>query len=124
MKKHPIKGAAIVERILQNSDDIQLKTIAINIACYHHEKWDGSGYPKGLKGEEIPLEARIMALADVFDALVSKRVYKEQFSFEKAFSIIEQSAGSHFDPYLCKQFLDCRDNLTAIYSTDKTAMTS
>ena len=101
-----------------------LVNIARQVAMSHHEKWDGSGYPKGLKGEEIPLEARIMALADVFDALVSKRVYKEQFSFEKAFSIIEQSAGSHFDPYLCKQFLDCRDNLTAIYSTDKTAMTS
>ena len=124
MKKHPIKGASIVERILQNSDDIQLKTIARNIAYYHHEKWDGSGYPKGLKGEEIPLEARIMALADVFDALVSKRVYKEQYSFEKAFSIIEQSAGSHFDPNLCKHFLDCKDNLIAIYSLDKTAMTT
>ena len=124
MKKHPVQGASIVERILQNSDDIQLKNIARNIAYYHHEKWDGSGYPKGLKGEEIPIEARIMALADVFDALVSKRVYKEQYSFDKAFAIIAQSAGSHFDPNLCKQFLDCRDSLIAIYSTDKNGITT
>ncbi|MDO5140465.1 MAG: HD domain-containing protein [Eubacteriales bacterium] len=119
MKKHPVQGAAIVDRILQNCEDTQLKSIACNIAHYHHEKWDGSGYPDGLKGEEIPVEARIMALADVFDALVSKRVYKEQFSFEKAFSIIRESSGSHFDPFLCEQFAACRDSLIAIYSTDQ-----
>ena len=118
MKKHPVRGAAIVGRILQNSEDILLKNIAANIAHYHHEKWDGSGYPEGFKGEEIPVEARIMALADVFDALVSKRVYKEQFSFEKAFSILQESAGSHFDPFLCEQFLHCRERLISIYAAD------
>lgn len=115
MKKHPVLGTAIVERILQNSEDVMLKNIAGNIAHYHHEKWDGSGYPEGLKGEGIPIEARIMALADVFDALVSKRVYKEQYSFETAFSIIRESSGSHFDPFLCQQFLSCRNRLIAVY---------
>lgn len=90
-------------------------TIAVNVAHYHHEKVDGSGYPEGLKGEEIPLEARIMALADVFDALVSKRCYKEAFSFDKAFSIIEESAGHHFDAKLADVFLKCRPKLEALY---------
>ena len=90
--------------------------IAKNVAYYHHEKWDGKGYPNGLAGQEIPLEARIMALADVFDALVSKRCYKEAFSFEKAFSIIEESLGSHFDPELGRIFIECRPELEAMYS--------
>ena len=116
MKKHPVLGTAIVERILQSSEDILLKNTAVNIAHYHHEKWDGSGYPEGLRGTDIPFEARVMALADVFDALVSKRPYKEQFSFEKAFSIIRESNGSHFDPSLCQQFLACQDQLTVVYT--------
>lgn len=121
MKKHPVLGAAIVERILQSSEDVMLKDIAVNVAHYHHERWDGSGYPEGLKGTQIPLEARIMALADVFDALVSKRVYKEQYSFDKAFSIIQESGGSHFDPFLCRQFLACREDLIRVYATDADA---
>lgn len=115
MKKHSAKGAEIVDRILMNSDDITFKTIAVNIAHYHHEKWDGRGYPEGLSGTDIPFEARVMALADVFDALVSKRVYKERFDYDKAFSIIEESGGSHFDPDLCKEFLECREQLEALY---------
>ena len=103
-------------RILQNSDDLQFKNIAVNVAHYHHEKWNGTGCPCGLIGEEIPLEARIMALADVFDALVSKRVYKEQFSYNKAFGIIEESSGSHFDPSLCRAFLQCRPQIETLYN--------
>lgn len=118
MKKHPTFGADIVERILQNSEDTEFKRIAKNIAHYHHEKWDGSGYPKGLKGTEIPIEARIMALADVFDALVSKRVYKEKFSFDEALKIIKDSCGSHFDPFLCEKFLSCKDELCAFCSAN------
>lgn len=114
MKKHPVFGSSIVERILHSSEDEEFKNIAQNIAHYHHEKWDGSGYPEGLKGEEIPLEARIMALADVFDALVSKRVYKENLGFEETFSIIEESSGSHFDPDLCREFLSCKEELILI----------
>lgn len=116
MKLHPGKGAVIVERILQSSEDTLFKTIAIHVAHYHHEKWDGNGYPDGLKGTEIPFEARIMALADVFDALVSKRVYKDSYSYDKAFSILRQSAGTHFDPALCQAFLKCREQIEALYN--------
>lgn len=118
MKQHAEKGAVIVAQILQNSDDAQFKRTAVNIAHYHHERWDGSGYPNGLAGEQIPLEARIMALADVFDALVSKRVYKEMYSFDVAFGIIEGSSGSHFDPALCREFLQCRPQVEALYRAE------
>lgn len=117
MKTHPEKGAYIVAKILHNSDDKQFRKIAENVAHYHHEKWDGTGYPAGLSGEEIPLEARIMALADVFDALVSKRCYKEKYSFDKAFSIIEESLGKHFDAELGKIFLQQRTALEAYYES-------
>ena len=116
MKKHPVLGTSIVARILQSSEDVTLKNVAVNVAHYHHEKWDGSGYPDGKKGLEIPFEARVMALADVFDALVSKRAYKEPFGFEKSFAIIEESSGSHFDPFLCKLFLECKADLINVYS--------
>lgn len=117
MKEHSAKGAVIVARILQHSEDIAFRSIAVNIAHYHHEKWDGNGYPEGLTEKEIPFEARVMALADVFDALVSKRVYKESFDYDKAFKIIEESAGSHFDPGLCSVFLECRPRLEALYDS-------
>lgn len=116
MKKHSEKGASIVAGILQNSDDILFKNIAVNIAHYHHEKWDGTGYPCNLIKKEIPFEARIMALADVFDALVSKRVYKERFSYDRAFNIISDSCGKHFDPSLCTEFLKCRPMLEELYN--------
>ena len=118
MKKHPVLGTAIVERILKSSEDVLLRNTAVNVAHYHHEKWDGSGYPEGLRGNEIPFEARVMALADVFDALVSKRTYKEAYSFEKAYDIIQSSGGSHFDPTLCSHFLNCRDRLTEVYLSE------
>ncbi|MCQ2506834.1 MAG: HD domain-containing protein [Lachnospiraceae bacterium] len=117
MKQHTVKGATIVAQILRSSDDEKFREIAINVAHYHHERWDGTGYPEGLKGEEIPFEARVMALADVFDALVSKRVYKESFGYDKAFEIIESSCGTHFDPELCKSFLECRLELEALYDS-------
>ncbi|MCQ2573599.1 MAG: HD domain-containing protein [Treponema sp.] len=117
MKGHAGKGAVIVEQILQNSDDAGFKQVAANVAHFHHEKWNGEGYPEKISGEDIPYEARVMALADVFDALVSKRVYKEKFSFEKAFGIIEESSGTHFDPELCSQFLKCRKELEELYSS-------
>ena len=78
---------------------------AVDMAYCHHEKWDGTGYPRGLKGEEIPLSARVMAIADVFDALVSKRSYKEPFSFEQAIEIIQEGSGKHFDPRVVEAFL-------------------
>ena len=116
MKVHAAKGAEIVASLLEDVEDEEFARIAENVAHYHHEKWNGQGYPEQLKGEEIPLEARIMALADVFDALVSKRCYKEQMSFDEAFAIIEESLGSHFDPELGKIFMQCRSRLEAYYS--------
>lgn len=85
------------------------------IALYHHEKWNGSGYNKGLKGEEIPLSARIMALADVYDALRSKRVYKDAFSHEKSIDIIKSSKGTHFDPVLVDIFVNYQDEFKSLY---------
>ncbi len=117
MKQHSSEGARVVREILTGVEDEEFMQIAVNVAHFHHEKMDGTGYPKGLKGEEIPMEARIMALADVFDALVSKRCYKEAFTYDKAFSIIEESAGSHFDPDLAKVFLKCRPRLEALYQS-------
>ena len=116
MKTHSEKGAKIVAEVLQGVEDDEFVKIAVNVAHYHHEKWNGSGYPTGLAGIDIPLEARIMALADVFDALVSKRCYKEAFNYDRAFSIIEESLGSHFDPELGKLFIECRPKLEELYN--------
>ena len=118
MKKHPLEGAKIVESILKDVEDDDFLQITKNIALYHHEKWNGQGYPFGLSETNIPLEARIMALADVFDALVSKRCYKEAFSYDKAFSIIEEDLGEHFDPELGKIFLECRRELEELYTKE------
>lgn len=117
MKKHPTEGTRIVKEVLTNVDDEEFKQIAENVAHYHHEKWDGSGYPTGIKGTKIPLEARIMAFVDVFDALVSKRCYKEAFSFDTAFEIISNDLGTHFDPELGPLFLECRPELEDLYNT-------
>ena len=116
MKSHAAEGARIVREILKDTDDTDFKRIAENVAHYHHERWDGSGYPEGLKGEEIPLEARIMAVADVYDALVSKRVYKESMSFEKADAIITEGMGRHFDPQLRDAYVSAREHLEAYYA--------
>lgn len=116
MKKHSMEGAKIVNTILRGVEEDEIVDIAENVAHYHHEKWDGSGYPEGLSGVQIPLEARIMALVDVFDALVSRRCYKEAFSYDTAFRIIEESSGSHFDPELSQLFLECRNDLEEAYN--------
>ena len=115
MKKHAAEGARIVHEILKSTDDADFKIIAENVAHYHHERWDGSGYPSGLKGDKIPLEARIMAIADVYDALVSKRVYKESMSFEKADEIIMESFGKHFDKRLEPCYVSARPRLEEYY---------
>ena len=115
MKAHAAEGARIVHEILRGVEDDDFRRIAGNVAHYHHERWDGSGYPEGLKGEDIPLEARIMAIADVYDALVSKRVYKESMSFEQADSIIMDGMGKHFDPRLEPCYVAARPRLEAYY---------
>ena len=119
MKKHSKEGARIVKEILEGYGDEYFEQIAVNVAHYHHERWDGSGYPLGLKGEVIPLEARIMAIADVYDALVSKRVYKEEFSFEDANKIIIDGMGKQFDPGLEKYYLQARDKIENYYKSNK-----
>jgi len=116
MKKHSAEGARIVEQVLKDVDNIEFKQIAVNVAHYHHEKWDGTGYPEKISGDQIPFEARIMALADVFDALVSKRCYKDSFTYDKAFQIIEESLGTHFDPKLGAVFIKCRGKLEELYN--------
>ena len=118
MKTHAAEGARIVSEILKDTSDVEFAKIAVNVAHYHHEKWNGKGYPKGLKGEEIPFEARIMAVADVYDALVSKRVYKEEFSFEDANRIILDSMGEHFDKSLEKYYLAARDKIEDYYRSN------
>ncbi len=105
MKHHTTDGKEILDEILVSTAETGYLREAVDMAYCHHEKWDGTGYPRGLKGEEIPLAARVMAVADVFDALISKRSYKEPFSFEQAVEIIKEGSGKHFDPRVVEAFL-------------------
>ncbi|EPJ54434.1 MAG: hypothetical protein OFPI_06810 [Osedax symbiont Rs2] len=105
MKQHPQIGADALQQAKGESGDSSFLSVALDISLTHHEKWDGSGYPNGLKEEQIPLSGRLMALADVYDALITKRVYKPAFSHEKAKSIIIEGNGSHFDPAVIDAFL-------------------
>lgn len=89
--------------------------IAQEIALYHHEKYDGTGYPKGLKKNNIPLSARIVAVVDVFDALISKRCYKDAMSYEEAKKIILDGSGTHFDPVCIKAFEECFEEIISVY---------
>ena len=104
MKKHATFGEEIISRIIEKNGKTEFLIYAKEIAGGHHEKWDGSGYPRGLKGEDIPLSARIMAIADVYDALISKRIYKNTFTHEDACKIIFEGKGKHFDPELIEIF--------------------
>ena len=115
MKRHAGEGARIVHEILKDTDDDAFHILAENVAHYHHERWDGKGYPDGLSGEDIPPEARIMAVADVYDALVSKRVYKEKMSFEKANEIMMAGMGTQFAPEMKDVYLRARPELEAYY---------
>lgn len=109
MKSHTLIGA----KILANSE-AEVLQLAETVALTHHEKYDGSGYPRGLKGEEIPLVGRIVAIADVFDALTSKRCYKPAFPVEEALNIIEEGKGKHFDPKLVDIFFDSMDEVLEV----------
>lgn len=112
MKKHPSHGAAILE-----DTENELMQMSAVIALCHHEKWDGSGYPRGIKGEEIPMEARIATIADVFDALTSKRVYKPSFSLDDTMKIIDEGSGKHFDPKVVEAFHRAIDKVLPIMKT-------
>lgn len=114
MKQHAQLGAdalLVAESQLGSNSFLRL---AREIAACHHEKWNGSGYPQGLLGDDIPLSARLMALADVYDALISKRVYKPAFSHDKAKAIILEGEGTHFDPRVVQAFLECEDEFKQI----------
>ncbi|MBY5920903.1 HD-GYP domain-containing protein [Ferrimonas balearica] len=109
MKTHTELGAQLLE-----GDDSDVMTLARAIARHHHERFDGAGYPSGLEGQAIPLEARIVAIADVFDALISTRPYKPSMPYDQAFGIIGDSAGTHLDPELVGHFLRQRAAMIAI----------
>ncbi len=114
IKKHTTIGAEIIEDTLKAVEQEKYLNIAIDMAHYHHEKWDGSGYPEHISGRDIPLAARIMAVADVYDALRSKRSYKEPFTKERSYEIIMEGRGQHFDPDIIDVFVQCREEIEKI----------
>lgn len=114
MKTHTVRGAETIESLLDVFPRARFLQLAHAIILTHHEKWDGSGYPRGLAGEQIPLSGRIMALADVYDALTSSRVYKDASSHDAARSILIEGAGTHFDPVLIDAFLAIEKQFIAI----------
>lgn len=115
MKTHSVKSGEFVNLILKGVEEKHFVDVAYNVARYHHERWDGRGYPEGLVGEMIPLEARLMAIADVYDALVSQRYYKKALKYEEAAKIMVEGMGSQFDPNMLSVFLGCRHELEEYY---------
>ena len=113
IKKHSSEGERIIDEIISKTEAGDFLLHAKRFAGYHHEKWNGTGYPHGLSGEDIPLEGRIMAIADVYDALVSKRPYKKAFTHEQAVDIIMKDSGTHFDPQIVEAFLNVAEEFWA-----------
>ena len=116
MKEHASEGGRIVKDIIGISDDRDYVKTAIEMAQWHHEHWDGTGYPDRLKKTEIPLCARFMAIADVFDALVFERCYKKPIPPDQAFEIMLAESATHFDPILIEEFLKVKDQILRIIS--------
>jgi len=114
MKTHTSKGVEVIEKIENSTDFTGFLEYAKLFAGTHHEKWNGSGYPQGLTGVNIPLEGRIMAIADVYDALISTRPYKKSFTADESAQIIIDGAGTHFDPALVNTFSKVKDDFAAI----------
>ena len=119
MKKHSSKGGEMIKNIFSNLDDENLSKISYDIALSHHERWDGNGYPNGIKGEEIPLPARVMAVADVYDAITSKRVYKDSIPPEEAFEIIVNGSGTQFDPDIIRNVIEIKQELINYVNNNK-----
>ena len=119
MKSHPVEGARILDETLKGVESDEYFQIAHDMALYHHEKYDGTGYPEGLSGESIPLSARIMAVADVYDALRSSRHYKEGFTREKSVAILKENRGTHLDPDITDIFLDHIDEIENVFEVHK-----
>ena len=118
MKTHAAKGGEIIKETFQSMGDDEYEKIAYQVARFHHEKWNGKGYPDGLSRKEIPLCARIMAVADVFDAVSAKRCYRDAMPLEQCFSIIEDGSGQDFDPYIADVFLDMKEIITKIVESN------
>ena len=118
MKTHPVEGKRLLEQLPKIGDG-RFNQIAIDMAFTHHEKWDGTGYPRGLKGKEIPLSGRIMAAADVMDALISKRLYKEQFTINEAIKIFNESTEKQFDPCIVEATKACQEEIEELARTFK-----
>ncbi|MDR0502093.1 MAG: response regulator [Treponema sp.] len=114
MKTHAVEGERIIDEIIAKTGEGEFLRNARLFAGCHHERWDGRGYPRGLKGEEIPLQGRIMAIVDVYDALVSERPYKKAFSDEEAVNIIMDNAGTHYDPEIANVFYEVKDLFKAV----------
>jgi putative two-component system response regulator len=114
MKTHASIGVEAIKKIEQNAEEHDFLRHARRIAGTHHEKWDGSGYPSGISGKDIPLEGRLMAIADVYDALISPRPYKKPLSTDQARQIIEDGKGTHFDPVLVDVFSKVADKFAAV----------
>lgn len=119
MKQHSAKCGEIIKKTFADLDDPDFVEIVYEVARFHHKKWNGMGYPDKLCGTEIPLHARIMAIADVFDAVSAKRCYRDAMPIEKCFKIIEDGAGKDFDPELVRLFLNARDKVIEVYESDK-----
>ena len=115
MRRHAEKGGDIIRESFRNLGDEEYRQIAFEVARYHHEKWNGNGYPDKLKRKDIPLCARIMAVADVFDAVSEKRCYREAMPLDKCFEIIEQGSGQDFDPIIAEVFLSIRDKVEQVH---------
>jgi response regulator RpfG family c-di-GMP phosphodiesterase len=114
MRTHPLVGALALQAAEDELGSNSFLRHARDIALTHHEKWDGSGYPAGLVGEAIPVSGRLMAVADVYDALITKRVYKPAWSHERAAQTVREGAGSHFDPAVVAAFTAAEDEFRAI----------
>ena len=114
MKIHPALGEQIIEQMVHRTGEAEFLHNAKLSTAYHHERWDGAGYPYGLKGEEIPLHGRIMALVDVYDALTSERPYKKAFSSEEAVRIILDGSGKHFDPAIVEVFYEIKNQFEVV----------
>ena len=117
MKTHAEEGERIIDKIVSRAGNETFLHNAKLFAGYHHERWDGKGYPHGLAGTDIPLQGRIMAFADVYDALISERPYKKPFTHEEAIEIMMEGAGTQFDPFIAEVFYNVRDQFKAVKPT-------
>ena len=119
MKEHPEIGAKIIQDTFGHLFNGEYEDMAYQVARYHHEKWNGKGYPTGISGTEIPLCARIMAVADVFDAVSENRCYRAAMPLDQCFDIIRDGSGRDFEPILAEAFLDMREKVVNIFVYNK-----